>query len=1097
MAKEIAFNINIVGSEKTAKTIKDLEQNIKNANNELKRTAIGSEAYKELSADIAKSKSELDKLKKEQREVNKAFADAGDAEGSYNRLSKQLGNLRSQFRALSADERNGQIGKDLLKRIQQLDTELKKTDASIGNFQRNIGDYENSVLRAFSRLGSGAGNLGKKLGGLAGATTGIANIGFALQGAFAIGQVALQAIQFIDDFRKEIEQTATVVAEFGEVSGVALEQASASTLALSKTFGVSTEDIAKAAQQLSFQLGVDFNTALAQIEQGLVNGQANNEDYLKSIAEFPSQFSAAGTASAEYSAQLSEQLAAEKELAAAQVELSKSLSGLTGSTGNLGTQLKTVFLKGVVAVIDAFRPFADAIRNIAVQFGQFFGAFSRGNSLFELFGKLIMLTLTPFRLLFNVTTAVFRGLGNILGAVNKFIQDSPALQSAIATVGDAFGAVIDFILAIPDALNTALDDIANFARDAASFLTLGLVDDAATAAASAAAKNAGEVIASSLIQRYGETLQQLPLETQKAITAAGVQAAQAALASGQSIAQALQAGIRAADAAAAAAGLTPVVNQVKKVEKRLTDEQLRAQKERAEKLKNERKKLNEDLEKLELDAAKLLLQLTNQLNNERANLITDNTEKLKALERQRFKEQREQQREEISSFLQQAAEAEAEAVRLYGEGSTELRSLRQKNAAQTQALEQANFQILEAQEIQHQQNLRQIDAEAAAERLSQRRAFELETLDLQQEADAINAELEQTRLQRRIDAAEKGSSTEKALIKELGQLRQNQISDELDLLDQRAAILQQQANEGVAIEANAFERIALEREKLNAELDKLLRESTEKEAKTISQIVDEVAGFAQKALGAFTQIADVIDARRLANIEKEKQANEEATALLQERLDNASGLEAAFIQQQIDRQTAAAAEIAQKREQVERQAARRRKSIAVIESIINTAVEVTKVIANPILAAIVGVAGAIQTAVIAAQPLAKGGLVKPYSNINGKISVSPNAPKSAAGDNTLIYAKSGEVVLNEAQQTRLGGAPVLRAIGVPGFATGGVIGSPAPNPPAGSLLAGQNAAQAIAAAVDNRIQRLTVELKTSDLERNDKIKNLTTQITSF
>ncbi len=1097
MAKEIAFNINIVGSEKTAKTIKDLEANIKNANNELKRTAIGSEAYKELSANVAKSKSELDKLKKEQREVNKAFADATDAEGSYNRLSKQLGNLRNQFRALSAEERDGQIGKELLGRIQKLDTELKKTDATIGNFQRNIGDYENSVLRAFARLGSGAGNLGKKLGGLAGATSGIANIGFALQGAFAIGQAAIQAGKFINDFRVEIEETAVVVAEFGEVSGKALEEASASTLALSKTFGVSTEDIAKAAQQLSFELGVDFNTALAQIEQGLVNGQASNEDYLKSIAEFPSQFSAAGTASAEFSAQLQSQLDAEKELAAAQVELSKSFAGLTANTGNLGTQLKTGLLKGVVAVVEFFKPFVETIKNVGVEIGRFFGAFQKGNSAFELFSKVINFVLLPLKLLFNSSVAIFKAFGNVLKAVNNYIAESPTLQFVIEQVGAAFGAVIDFILAIPDALNQSLDAIIAFSRDAGSFLTAGLIDDSATAAAADAANKAGRTIGQELVNRYGEALQQLPLQTQQAIAAAGLQAAQAALLAGQSAAQAFQTGLRAADAAATAAGLRPVVQEVKKVEKRLTDEQIKAQKERAEKLKTERRKLSEDLEQLELDAAELLLQLTNQLNNERANLITDNTEKLKELERQRFKEQREQQQRETTVFLQQAAEAETEARRIYGEGSTELRNLRQKNAAQTQAIEQANFEILEAQEAQHQQNLKQIDADAAAERISQRRAFELETLDLQQQSDAINAELLQVSLQRRIDAAEKGSEKEKALLVELNAAQQAQIKDQIDLLNERQRVLQAQADAGVEIETNAFETIALEREKLNAELDKLTRESVEKDAKTISQIVDNIASFAQKSISAFSQVADVIDARRLATIEKEKEANDAATALLEERLANASGLEAAFVQQQIDRQAAAAVEIARKREQVERQAARRRKTVAIIESIINTAVEVTKVIANPILAAIVGTFGAIQTAVIAAQPLATGGKVKPYSNINGRINVAPNAPKSRAGDNTLIYAKSGEVVLNEKQQQRLGGAPILRSIGVPGFATGGLIGSQPPSPPAGSLFNSQNTAQAISAAVDNRLRTLNVELKTSDLERNDNIKSLNTQITEF
>lgn len=48
------------------------------------------------------------------------------------------------------------------------------------------------------------------------------------------------------------------------------------------------------------------------------------------------------------------------------------------------------------------------------------------------------------------------------------------------------------------------------------------------------------------------------------------------------------------------------------------------------------------------------------------------------------------------------------------------------------------------------------------------------------------------------------------------------------------------------------------------------------------------------------------------------------------------------------------------------------------------------------------------------------------------------------GDNRLITAKTGEVILNERQQALLGGAPVFSAIGVPGFARGGIVTSSSP-----------------------------------------------------
>jgi hypothetical protein len=45
------------------------------------------------------------------------------------------------------------------------------------------------------------------------------------------------------------------------------------------------------------------------------------------------------------------------------------------------------------------------------------------------------------------------------------------------------------------------------------------------------------------------------------------------------------------------------------------------------------------------------------------------------------------------------------------------------------------------------------------------------------------------------------------------------------------------------------------------------------------------------------------------------------------------------------------------------------------------------------------------------------------------------------GDDVLITAKKGEVILNATQQRMLGGASTFASAGVPGFATGGIVGS--------------------------------------------------------
>lgn len=70
------------------------------------------------------------------------------------------------------------------------------------------------------------------------------------------------------------------------------------------------------------------------------------------------------------------------------------------------------------------------------------------------------------------------------------------------------------------------------------------------------------------------------------------------------------------------------------------------------------------------------------------------------------------------------------------------------------------------------------------------------------------------------------------------------------------------------------------------------------------------------------------------------------------------------------------------------------------------------------------------TSLNAIPPFAKGG------KVNRGIRI-----RRSNGDNVLATLKLGEVVLNKSQQMKLGGDATFRALGVPGFATGGLVSS--------------------------------------------------------
>ncbi len=74
---------------------------------------------------------------------------------------------------------------------------------------------------------------------------------------------------------------------------------------------------------------------------------------------------------------------------------------------------------------------------------------------------------------------------------------------------------------------------------------------------------------------------------------------------------------------------------------------------------------------------------------------------------------------------------------------------------------------------------------------------------------------------------------------------------------------------------------------------------------------------------------------------------------------------------------------------------------------------------------------------IKAAQFAAGGKVQPVPN--GLIKMRPNIQEQRNGDSVFATVRPGEVILNEYQQRLLGGARTFRAIGVPGFASGGMV----------------------------------------------------------
>jgi len=185
-----------------------------------------------------------------------------------------------------------------------------------------------------------------------------------------------------------------------------------------------------------------------------------------------------------------------------------------------------------------------------------------------------------------------------------------------------------------------------------------------------------------------------------------------------------------------------------------------------------------------------------------------------------------------------------------------------------------------------------------------------------------------------------------------------------------------------------------------------------KMALALEKSFDKVVGHISQVFGQISGIVDQFYTNKYAQIEKDYETQKR---FIESAVSSESNK--AKMMEEIE------AVRAKKVSEIRRKEAIANKAQAVFDSIINTAVAVSQVIANPVMAGIVGALGAAQTALIASQPipaLAKGGLAygPTYAMVgdNKNAGVDPEviAPLSKlksimgnSGGSTRLYGEFG------------------------------------------------------------------------------------------
>jgi len=1022
----IGFTINIEGID----NIDQLNKEIKQTNKELNSLTKGTEEYAQTAEKLAKLKAEQKALRKEQTELTKSFLETSSALGAYDKASAKLNRLRKEFKNLAIEgKESSKRGKELRMEIEKLDTQLKKTDKSVGQFQRNVGNYPRvfgqSTKAIFKQIPA-LDKLNKRLE----KTTGVSNVlGKALVGgfvAFQTAKVVVQVAQQLDELIKKIDETRNAVSQLSGVGGEELDELTADVTALAQTFEVDSTQIAKSAQALSQQLGISFDEALVKIENGLKAGQVSNEEFLSSIEQAPEAFEDVGDAAGDYANRIGGVLEANKELAAAQIELTNEFVGTGEQFKTFSARAQAFLIKTLIAIVKLFQPVVDAFKDAGAAVQELFSGFKEFNNEAGATKILINVLIQPLKTTAAILQFVAQRFASVVRAAKDFIDASPFLQKVVQNLITGFQQLQKGFDNLPFTFAGILESIKQLGRNLSAFYENQFIN--------------AQIFAAKVKGVFGAAVKDQITELRKRQK----ELRDASISIGEAFSKGFNEAKEKADKRAAEREKEQALIAQQNQENALAKQRSKQAQERRQKAleaaKKQREAIAKERQKFLAEEAKFIEKQQNiitKLAERQEKLIIQGIQdaqvKARTIAQQASAERVEAAQAEFDKLSDLATEREAEALRLFGEGSQQLKDAQGQAASDRIAAEEALNGIILRERIALANELLAIDESFAEKQLAMQSA----TLDKRQAELQSAISLERLKLEEELA---KRLISEKEYQQASFDLDKKRIEAELKLLEERSKL-----------ENADNDQILLEKQQLYTELAKLddsftkkaeandkaridsLKTAQEQALKDFQTAFKSAADFALQGIKFIGDFQDAQFERRQDQLARDKEAQEQANQALQDRLSNATGLERQFLEQKVAANQEAQAKIAKQQQDLEKQAAKARKRRAIGESIVQTALAVVEALPNPAAAIAAGIAGAAQTAIIAAQQFATGGKVgrgniKPLSN----------------GDNVLATLKTNEVVLNESQQKSIGGAPVLRAAGVPGFANGGLVGSPSP-----------------------------------------------------
>ena len=254
-----------------------------------------------------------------QKEIQNNVRTENEQEGSLKQLRAQLSNATKKYDEMAKAEREGAKGQEMQEHIQDLIEELKEAEEATGRFQRSVGSYYDSMMKAADdiqnteflgfdivddtgigkvmEMGKSVEDLRVKFGALKNTALSLLTNPYFLAMAGVAG-VGL-AFKWFYDYNKGLMEATRLTQQFTGLTGDEMKSVRNEVLAVSNTFGLEFTETMQSANTMSKAFGISVSESLKIMQDGLVSGANANGEFLDTIKEYPRYFKEAGLSAEE------------------------------------------------------------------------------------------------------------------------------------------------------------------------------------------------------------------------------------------------------------------------------------------------------------------------------------------------------------------------------------------------------------------------------------------------------------------------------------------------------------------------------------------------------------------------------------------------------------------------------------------------------------------------------------------------------------------------------------------------------------------------------------------------------------------------------